>query len=66
MQRLEPFIERFHLALMVVDNFEKAYDLFDFWLSFEELRIATFAPEVQTTEKISLTRLQDKWDELRL
>ena len=66
MQPLEPFIERFHLALMAVDNFDKSFDLFDFWLSFEELRIATFAPEVQTSEKMSPKRLQDKWDKLRL
>ena len=66
MQPLAPFIERFRLALMAVDNFEKAFDLFDFWLSFEELRIATFAPEVQTIEKISPKRLQTKWDDLRL
>ena len=66
MQPLAPFIERFRLSLMAVDNFEKAFDLFDFWLSFEELRIAAFAPEVQTTEKISPKRLQKKWEELRL
>jgi ATP-dependent RNA helicase HrpA len=66
MQPLAPFIERFRLALMAVDNFEKAFDLFDFWQSFEELRIASFAPEVQTTEKISPKRLQEKWDDLRL
>ena len=66
MQPLTPFIERFRLALMAVDNFEKAFDLFEFWLSLEELRIAAFAPEVQTTEKISPKRLQKKWDDLRL
>jgi ATP-dependent RNA helicase HrpA len=66
MQPLAPFIERFRLSLMAVDDFEKAFDLFDFWLSFEELRIATFAPEVQTTEKITPKRLQNKWDNLRL
>ncbi len=65
MQPLTPFIERFQLATMAADNFEKAFDLFDFWLSLEELRIATFAPEVQTTEKISIKRLQKKWEELR-
>jgi len=66
MQPLTPFIERFRLALMAVDNFEKAFDLFDFWLSFEELRIAAFAPEVQTAEKVTPERLQKKWDDLRL
>ena len=66
MQPLAPFIERFRLALMAVDDFEKAFDLFDFWLSFEELRIAAFAPEVQTTEKVTPKRLQEKWDDLRL
>jgi len=66
MQPLAPFIERFRLALMAVDNFEKSFDLFDFWLSFEELRIASFAPEVQTIEKTSAKRLQKKWEDLRL
>ena len=64
MQPLLPFIERFQLAVMAVDNFEKAFDLFDFWLSLEELRIATFAPEVQTNEKVSIKRLQAKWEKL--
>jgi hypothetical protein len=66
MKPLLPFIERFRLSKMAVDDFEKAFDLYDFWLSLEELRIATFAPEVGTTEKISVKRLQDKWDHLRL
>ncbi len=66
MQPLLPFIERFRLALMAVDDFEKAFDLFDFWLSLEELRIAGFAPEVGTVEKITPQRLQKKWDDLRL
>lgn len=65
MQPLLPFIERFRLSVMAVENFEKAFDLFDFWLSMEELRIAAFAPEVPTAEKISPKRLQKKWDELR-
>jgi ATP-dependent helicase HrpA len=64
MQPLIPFIERFRLSVMAVDKFEKAFDLFDFWLSLEELRIATFAPEVPTAEKISPKRLQEKWEKL--
>jgi ATP-dependent helicase HrpA len=66
LQPLLPFIERFNLAVHAVDDFDKSFDLFAFWLLLEEARISAFAPEVQTLEKASPVRLQKKWDELRL
>jgi ATP-dependent helicase HrpA len=66
LQPLLPFIERFNLAVQAVDDFDKSFDLFAFWLLLEEARISAFAPEVQTLEKASPVRLQKKWDELRL
>ncbi len=66
LQTIEYFIDRFKVALMVVDDFNKNFALVRFWKSLEELRISTFAPDIQTTEKISVKKLQKKWDDLSL
>jgi ATP-dependent helicase HrpA len=66
MQPVIPFAERFELALQTVNDFEKSFDLYEFWLMLEEFRIAQFAPEVRPLEKVSAQKLQKVWDEVRL
>ncbi|QSH41440.1 ATP-dependent RNA helicase HrpA [Lentisphaerota bacterium ZTH] len=66
MRSVELFSERFRLALQMVDNFNSAFELKEFWLLLEEFRIAVFAPEVKPLEKVSEKRLQKKWDDLRI
>ena len=39
--------------------------LYDLVLFMQELRLATFAPEVKPLEKVSLEKLKKKWEELR-
>ena len=66
LQPLQPFSARFELAARSVKDFELAFDLKEFWLLLEEFRIMQFAPEVRPLEKVSVQRLQETWNRLRL
>ena len=66
MEPLQPFAARFELAAGTVKDFELAFDLKEFWLLLEEFRIMQFAPEVRPLEKVSVPRLQETWNRLRL
>ncbi len=66
LEPLEPLIERFHLAALGVEHPERSPQLVCFFLALQELRLAQFAPEVRTLEKVSVQKLQALWDELRL
>ncbi len=59
------YVERLDLALANVPELPLAPMLHDFVLMMEEMRIAVFAPEVRTVEKVSAARLRKAWDELR-
>ena len=59
------YVERIDLALKSVPELALAPMLYEFVLLFEEMRIAVFAPEIRTLEKVSTARISKAWDELR-
>ncbi len=66
MEPVEYFQERFKIAYESVKDYDSAFDLQEFSRLLEEFRIARFAPEVGTTEKVSEKRLQQAWDAVKL
>jgi len=64
--QVEWFEERFSLSLGSVADFSRAFDLQEFALALQEWRIAVFAPEVGTVQKVTEVRLRTMWDELKL
>ncbi len=66
MEPIEYFQERFKIAYNSVDDYDSAFDLQEFSRLLEEFRIARFAPEVGTTEKVSEKRLLKAWNEVKL
>lgn len=63
---VEPFQQRFDLSRETVADYERAFDLHEFALLLNEFRIAQFAPEVRPLEKVSVKRLEEAWEKLRL
>ena len=62
---LEDYVERMDLALNNIPELALVPMLYDFVLFMQELRLATFAPEVRPLEKVSLEKLKKNWEELR-
>ena len=65
LEPLEPFIERFDLALENCPDLALAPILAEFGALLEEMRLAVFAPEVRTRCKVSQAILQKAWETLR-
>ncbi len=66
MKQVDYFDERFALSISSVADFGRSFALQEFAMALQEWRIAVFAPEVGTSMKISETRLQSLWDNLKL
>jgi ATP-dependent helicase HrpA len=64
-QQIEEYIPKLALALESVPELALAPMLYDFVLLFEEMRLAVFAPEVRTVQKVSAEILRKEWDILR-
>ncbi len=62
---LQPYFDRFALALSAVGELTDAPELYAFWKLLEECRLARFAPEVPTAIRAPLGRLEEAWDKLR-
>ena len=63
---VEPWEEKFYLAVAAVSELETAFDLCGFYLLLEEFRLASLAPEVRTLEKVTAARMAAEWEKVRL
>lgn len=63
---LEDYVERMDLALNNIPELALAPMLCEFVLFMQELRLSIFAPEVRPLEKVSLEKLKQKWNDLRV
>ena len=62
---LDPWFEKFRLAMESSGGFDAAPALYEFWLLLEECRIAVFAPEVPLKIRNPLKSLETAWENLR-
>ncbi|MBN1654518.1 MAG: DUF3418 domain-containing protein, partial [Deltaproteobacteria bacterium] len=63
LKSVEPFVERFNRRWLKTEHPERAVRLWDFAHMIEEYRIAVFAPELGTRQKVSPKRLERFWAE---
>ena len=65
-QKIYEWEERFNAALTTVDDLTDSDGLYEFWELLEECRIAVFAPEIKTSIKSPLAKLESLWQNLRI
>lgn len=63
---LEDFPELFDIALASLDDLTDSDGLYEFWELFEEAKIAVYAPEVKTSIRSPLAKLDEAWEKLRI
>ena len=65
LETIAEYAERFRLAAADVPEIADSPELYEFWLLFEECRLATFAPEVPLKRRAPLRQLESAWEQLR-
>ena len=65
LETIAEYAERFRLAATEVPKITDSPELYEFWLLFEECRLATFAPEVPLKRRAPLRQLESAWEQLR-
>jgi ATP-dependent helicase HrpA len=66
LEALEEWIGKVDAARKNYCDLSDSEALTDFWMLLEEARIATFAPEVKSSIKSPLAKLEKAWEDLRL